>query len=62
VVDAPDCGSFDGEKKSKSVDDLEGEESMVNGNEHEEALPEQQFHTSGCVLYVHVGQSYYYII
>ena len=51
VVDAPALDSFEGEKKSKSVDDLDGEESMVNGKEHKETLPEQQIHNDGgCVL------------
>lgn len=59
VADAPDLESFEGEKKSKSVDDLDGEESMVNGKEHKEALPEQQFRNGGCASgTLHVGQSY----
>ena len=39
VVDAPDFETFEGEKKSKSEDDLDGEESMVNGKERGAAVP-----------------------
>jgi len=61
VADAPDLDSFEGEKKSKSVDDLDGEESMVNGKEYKEALPEQ-FRNGGCACgTLHVGQSYFVI-